>query len=325
MALGLGITFGSIAYYPVLLAHWRFGLFDVVRWAEPFIEVFGGSLVLLGILVRFHSRRMKVAGTVAGILILVAAGTYVYDHLSDTGQIAAWLERNTESDTVGGLISQQTPSLVQTLRSFESYLQSDEHPNNSQTRLSETISPAIASGESINTTNKDSTPSKFETNSVRIDGAYLVGAKGNRITLINNSDAKDPSWNELIRFLKDDPTDKMKYASSSFVCADFAEMLHNNAEKAGYRAAYGAIRLGPVPYWPTQGGHTFDAFQTTDRGLVFIDATGTSSEGGPSERDKIVAVEVGKNYVPRAVFPEEGWSNIWDNMGEVLSIETIQW
>jgi hypothetical protein len=88
------------------------------------------------------------------------------------------------------------------------------------------------------------------------------------------------------------------------------------------RAAFVTIKLGPCSYYPMTGGHALNAFETTDRGFVFIDCT--SSNHGVNS-DKIVDVEVGKEYVPRSIFPEPGWSDAWDSMGKVEKIETIQW
>jgi hypothetical protein len=164
---------------------------------------------------------------------------------------------------------------------------------------------------------------EFEnTQLVYIDGAILIGADGHRITLKNNPDAKNPSWAELKAFLLKDDSDSIKYDFDEFVCADFAERIHNNAEVAGIRAAFVSIWLGPCSYWPTSGGHALNAFETSDKGLVFIDCTGFLS--GVSA-DKIVDVEVGKNYVPRSIFTQPGWSDTWDSMGKVERIETIQW
>lgn len=106
------------------------------------------------------------------------------------------------------------------------------------------------------------------------------------------------------------------------MCADFAEELHNNAESTGIRAAFVAVELGPCSYFPSIGGHALNAFETTDRGLVFIDCT-SSNQG--VNADKIVNVEVGKDYIPISIFPEPGWDDVWFNMGEVLEIEVIEW
>jgi len=166
------------------------------------------------------------------------------------------------------------------------------------------------------------TQSEGTTKPVSVGRAILVGGDGHIITLRNNPNAANPSWADLKSFLLGDDTDRLRYDFTTFVCADFAEKVHNNAEEAGIKAALVTIRLGPCSYYPIGGGHALNAFETTDRGLVFIDCT-SSNQG--MNADKTVIVEVGKDYVPRSIFPEPGWYDVWANMGKVLEIETVQW
>lgn len=161
-----------------------------------------------------------------------------------------------------------------------------------------------------------------DTNYVYVDGGVIVGADGHYITLINNPDATNPTWGGLKSFLASDDTDRQTYSYTSFVCADFAEMLHNNAEATGIRSAYVTIRLGPISYYTISGGHALNAFQTTDRGLVYIDCTAPIVNYSGSA-DKIVNVEVGKPYIPESVFPHGAWR--WLSMGVVEDIEVMQW
>jgi hypothetical protein len=123
----------------------------------------------------------------------------------------------------------------------------------------------------------------------------LNSVTGHKMTLHNNPFAKDPTWNELMSFLQQDTTNQIPYVDNSFVCADFAVTLHNNAENAGIRAAYVDISL-------SSGGHAINAFRTTDRGLVFIDDTGQTD--GPGY-DKQVTLIVGEQYVPTALFSSD--------------------
>lgn len=170
---------------------------------------------------------------------------------------------------------------------------------------------------------KEKADELINTSAVHVRGGILVGADGDSIILKNNPHARNPSWTELKTFLLKDDTDSIKYDFNKFVCADFAERLHNNAEAAGIRAAFVVVWLGPSSYWPRSDGHALNAFETTDKGLVFIDCTGPL--GFSINADKIVDVEVGKDYVPRSIFPEPGWSDVWDSMGKVERIEIIQW
>lgn len=136
--------------------------------------------------------------------------------------------------------------------------------------------------------------------------------------IANYGTATNPTWARLSNFLLSDGTDRKAYVPGVYMCGDFARDVHNNAERAGIRAAYVAVRLG-------SDYHSLNAFKTTDRGLVFIDCTGLQvSEPGPSNRDKTVNVKLGRSYVPKSLFPESGWSVTWGNMGTARDVE-IYW
>jgi len=141
---------------------------------------------------------------------------------------------------------------------------------------------------------------------------------------------RNPSWAELKAFLLKDDIDKMKYVYPIVVCADFADKLKKNAEEAGWRCA--VVWLDMVGYTDpynygiaSNAGHACNAFETMDRGLVYIDCTGLpDSVYKPAHCDKIVDVVVGEEYVPISIFPEVGWSDIWERMGIVTGIN-IHW
>jgi len=155
---------------------------------------------------------------------------------------------------------------------------------------------------------------------VYFDGFIQTGSDGHYITLEDNPDAINPTWSQLKAFLKVDDTDEQTYNDYSFVCADFAEMLHNNAEAAGIRAAYVGVDLVDCPT-----GHALNAFNTPSRGVVYIDSTGTSSwDTYPCSCDTLVDVEVGREYIPESIFPCQGWSSTWGSLGKVTQIH-IQW
>ena len=99
------------------------------------------------------------------------------------------------------------------------------------------------------------------------------GTYGFRIVLENNPDAVDPTWDQVVAFLRADRTDEMEYVASDFMCGSFAQEVHNNAEKAGIRAAWVGIDLAGK-----QVGHAVNAFNTTDRGLVYTDSTGQTAQ-----------------------------------------------
>lgn len=138
---------------------------------------------------------------------------------------------------------------------------------------------------------------------------------------------RNPSWEELKSFLWEDKTDQLEYIYPTFVCADFARTLQANAKEAGWRCAYASVRLEGYPDWfnygiPSNTGHGLNVFETTDRGLVYIDCT--SMPGFSGNADKIIDVKISKEYIPKGIFPTPGWGD-WVSMGTILEIEHVRW
>jgi len=114
-----------------------------------------------------------------------------------------------------------------------------------------------------------STTSNSTTNDYYIyeEGAMLVGANGHQLHVINNPNATDVTYAEVKAFIVLDKTDEFIYNYDSFVCADYSELVHNNAEQYG-------IKAGMVSVDFTYGvGHMFNVFNTTDCGLIYVDCT----------------------------------------------------
>jgi len=106
-----------------------------------------------------------------------------------------------------------------------------------------------------------------------------------QVNLINNPNAANRTWQDVWRFLLDDPTDDEVYEPESFVCTNFAEIVHNNAEADGIRAAFVTIHFeGGGP------GHALNAFLTTDKGVVYVDCTGQGFLEDITELDKFAYV-----------------------------------
>ncbi|MEE8419224.1 MAG: hypothetical protein V3S02_03835 [Dehalococcoidales bacterium] len=90
---------------------------------------------------------------------------------------------------------------------------------------------------------------------------------------------RNPTFGELIEFLAADKTDEKPFISGEYVCFDYTAELNNNADAAGIRAAYVRIRSD-------EWGHAVAAFETVDKGLVFIEP----------QSDSQVALVIGKPY-----------------------------
>lgn len=94
----------------------------------------------------------------------------------------------------------------------------------------------------------------------------MVGGDSKLISPVNYNNAANPTYAKVVAFIIADKTDQNLY-TSKYVYSDFAEDVHNNAERAGIKAAWVTIAF-------TNGaGHACNAFQTSDKGLVFIDCT----------------------------------------------------
>lgn len=139
---------------------------------------------------------------------------------------------------------------------------------------------------------------------------YWVGADGHKISLINNNNAVNPTYSQLIAFIKADKTDERSYVPGKYTCGDFAETVHNNAEKAGYRAGWVSI----------EGiNHSCNAFQTTDKGIIYIDCT--SSPNGNGYWDSSVKIANGIEYKRVPLFTDNFY---FYSMGTVNSYK-IYW
>ena len=110
---------------------------------------------------------------------------------------------------------------------------------------------------------------------------------GQQWTHTDNSQATNPTWNQLTTFITQDKTDQHPYNVQSFNCVNYATTVYNNAETSSIESAMVTIKLRN-----STAGHAVDAFITSDYGLVYVDCTGY---------DAIARVEVGKVY--RAVSP----------------------
>jgi hypothetical protein len=85
--------------------------------------------------------------------------------------------------------------------------------------------------------------------------------------------AKNVTLARLQEFLKLDNTEDTMYVMPNYTCVDFAKRLHDGAESHGIKSAMVTVYFSDEPY-----GHCFNAFQTTDHGLVYIDDTGMTLE-----------------------------------------------
>jgi len=91
---------------------------------------------------------------------------------------------------------------------------------------------------------------------------------------------KDPTYRQMMDFIEKDKTEREQYIEDEYICQDFAMDVCNNAEEEGIRCAYVTI------LFPDGKGHAIVAFNTIDKGLIYIE----------SLHDDIVKPEIGKRY-----------------------------
>lgn len=90
---------------------------------------------------------------------------------------------------------------------------------------------------------------------------------------------RDPAFEEAMDFIERDRTETLEY-SDDFVCSRFAATFKQNAFDAGFRCFYVNIKFSGL------AGHAIVAFNTTDKGLIFIEP----------QHDLLVSLEIGKSY-----------------------------
>lgn len=157
---------------------------------------------------------------------------------------------------------------------------------------------------------QDASTDETEITTVKLcsDNVCTVGGDGQVLELTNYNNAVNPTYDQLLSFLKEDKTDEKPY-TSTYACSDFAKDLHDNAEKAGIKAGW----VGS-----DSADHAFNVFETTDAGTVYIDCTGVP--GGDTFQDKKLNVEKGQPLTGEYLFR----SGSLEDMGIIEDLD-IYW
>ncbi len=129
-------------------------------------------------------------------------------------------------------------------------------------------------GQSITTTQAN-TP--WETESYQ--AGYQKGRESG-LKEASGYNLHNPSYQEMMDFLSEDTTNSIPYVTNEYMCTDYAAQVNNNAEAKGIRCAIVYI-LNKESI-----GHTIVAFQTTDRGLLFVEP----------QYDRVVKLVIGQSY-----------------------------
>jgi len=134
----------------------------------------------------------------------------------------------------------------------------------------------------------------------------------------NNENAIDVSYEELVSFIRIDQTDKI-LISPNFTGVDCAITLHNNAEEAGIKSA--------IVYYEDEFYYDyFNAFNTTDKGLIYISSEGESNPKFPCNNDwEYKNLEVGKIMSMYHLYKDPCWDkwNVSRKTGILQLIDMI--
>jgi len=299
---GLGLLFLCIGYFPDLTSFWTWGGKGYVNLLEFPIEGFAVILVIVGLVFREEETRLRWAGRGLVLFMLSTLVLFGYNHLKWGGRLAQWEERRPDTRIFEEAFAKAVNSMRET-----------------------------RGGLVVSDGNHTYIPPEGGKH-VMLGGIAIGGGVGGAgpIVLFDKEYADNPTMDKLKKFLKSDKTDKIEYEMGKFVCADFAERLHNQAEEKGIKCAYVIIDLGPTSDRPQQGSHALVAFQPTDRdGLVYVDCTGVKAESGSSmdHWDSIsYSLNKGETYRPKLLFPaNKHFAEDIEGMGEILEEPKIQW
>jgi hypothetical protein len=108
---------------------------------------------------------------------------------------------------------------------------------------------------------------------------YQEGYQNGLKEAVSGYNMHNPTYQEMTEFLAGDKSNDIPYNKDSYICTDYTTQLNNNAEKQGLRCA--AVYI----IYP-ETGHSIIGFDTTDRGMIFIEP----------QYDKEVNLEAGKSY-----------------------------
>jgi hypothetical protein len=95
---------------------------------------------------------------------------------------------------------------------------------------------------------------------------------------------RTPTYQQMIDFLARDTTSDNPYVSGSYECRHFTTEVDNNAKAAGWQCGFVLICYA-------QGQHAVVAFNTSDRGIIFVEP----------QTDDVINVAVGGTYQSQAI------------------------
>ena len=132
------------------------------------------------------------------------------------------------------------------------------------------------------------------------DGEYLCNPNHVKMEIHDYKYAKDPTFEEVIKILKETTIDENDY--SHYYCTEFAAELHDISERKYHRKCI----IVTADSRDGSFNHCFNAYNTKDRGIVYVDV---------SSGDRIVTIDNGYFNATSIYDPEDVISLDFRNAG----------
>lgn len=176
-------------------------------------------------------------------------------------------------DSYDGLQGENTQLQAAYQSAAKDYKKAKEQLQRANAQLSQTKEQVVKLSEQVES---------LKDQLIKLEVKYNNLARG-----LKQSSLRNPTWKELLDFLKEDDTESIRYIPGEFDCSGFAITLRDRSWRRGFRCAFVEVGFG--------GGqaHALTAFDTPDHGLIYVDDTGNSEGTG---KDTIAFVEMGKPY-----------------------------
>jgi hypothetical protein len=166
--------------------------------------------------------------------------------------------------------------------------------------LRSTETELASTSDRLSTTQAELDDREIELSELQINYEGLMTGHGYTI--------KDPSYNDMLRFLENDDTDEAEYIKGEYECIEFTTDLCNRAEEEGIRCAYVSVRF------PGGKGHAIVAFNTIDKGLIYIEP----------QYDDLVNIIIGKPFY-KCVVPKEGVTYVKPSHDDTIEEVLVAW
>jgi hypothetical protein len=129
----------------------------------------------------------------------------------------------------------------------------------------------------------------------------------NRLTSSYSYVASDPTFASMQTFLAADTTDSKPYVNGSYVCWNFASDVIADAAKQHIRCGFVYVEF------PTSA-HAVVAFDTTDKGIVYIEP----------QSDEVVQLKVGVRYY-QSIIPKPGYHYAQPSYDDTVKVFDVIW